>query len=403
MGASEAFGVKGWLVIPEQRCGAQMRDVGTVSGSSGNHAGSPLEISLLTQIFAMLSQDLWHAWAGRRSGAPFELPRRVFITLEEWTPENEMLTVGLKIKRKSIEEKYAAEMDLLFDSDPSQQQQRNARRNACSATVLSLLDMWRPSKSKCVDTNEEQALLSADQRDLPLHVLEPNEAAAASDSRPKSSVPPTLADCRVGVGSWPAVTIRGLSKYVALAPIPILFLFLPSPFFFHFEFVFMDYCYPYCFQCSFIVVACTTVQQVAPVTEEINKFSIKRSYLPGVQDRHVYHSMERWCGTDSPSPLGARENNINPLWQRRTTRTDLPPIIGVGLWFPGTSTTLCNALHVWCACRVLGLYADNGSALLVTSWTGTGRQRKHLLVSTGKTLYKTILKNNKAKQKKKNK
>ena len=46
--------------------------------------------------------------------APFEVPKKVVLIDELWTPENEMLTAVQKLKRKPIEEKHKALIDVAY-------------------------------------------------------------------------------------------------------------------------------------------------------------------------------------------------------------------------------------------------------------------------------------------------
>ncbi|ORC91202.1 fatty acyl CoA syntetase 1 [Trypanosoma theileri] len=52
---------------------------------------------------------------GRAEGRrPFELPRRVRVLADEWTPENGLLTASMKIRRKAVDEQYADVIAELF-------------------------------------------------------------------------------------------------------------------------------------------------------------------------------------------------------------------------------------------------------------------------------------------------
>ncbi|KPA86882.1 putative long-chain-fatty-acid-CoA ligase [Leptomonas pyrrhocoris] len=45
---------------------------------------------------------------------PFELPHDVRFVLEEWTPENGVLTAAMKLKRKAISERFARQIEEMF-------------------------------------------------------------------------------------------------------------------------------------------------------------------------------------------------------------------------------------------------------------------------------------------------
>ena len=46
--------------------------------------------------------------------AKFEVPERVILIDDLWTPDNDMLTAVNKLKRKSIEEKHKAQIDAIY-------------------------------------------------------------------------------------------------------------------------------------------------------------------------------------------------------------------------------------------------------------------------------------------------
>jgi long-chain acyl-CoA synthetase len=43
-----------------------------------------------------------------------EIPTKIIITPEEWTPDNGMLTAALKLKRINITHKYKVEIEKMF-------------------------------------------------------------------------------------------------------------------------------------------------------------------------------------------------------------------------------------------------------------------------------------------------
>ena len=46
----------------------------------------------------------------------FEMPRAIGIIEDSWTPESQMVTGSMKIRRKAIEEKYMDQVELLLAS-----------------------------------------------------------------------------------------------------------------------------------------------------------------------------------------------------------------------------------------------------------------------------------------------
>ena len=46
----------------------------------------------------------------------FELVSAVRLFTDEWTPENELLTAAMKLKRQNIKEKYKKEIDEMYAS-----------------------------------------------------------------------------------------------------------------------------------------------------------------------------------------------------------------------------------------------------------------------------------------------
>src|SRR5699024_2599889 len=45
-----------------------------------------------------------------------EIPIRVSLTPEEWTPDNNLLTAAFKLKRKNVKEFYQKDIQRMFDS-----------------------------------------------------------------------------------------------------------------------------------------------------------------------------------------------------------------------------------------------------------------------------------------------
>jgi len=52
--------------------------------------------------------------------AKFEIPRAVFLVAEPWTPESGLITAAMKLKRKSIEAAFTAEISELYDNNNNQ-------------------------------------------------------------------------------------------------------------------------------------------------------------------------------------------------------------------------------------------------------------------------------------------
>ena len=44
----------------------------------------------------------------------FECPKKVLLTLDEWTPDNGLVTASFKLRRRFIEKRYEAELAFLF-------------------------------------------------------------------------------------------------------------------------------------------------------------------------------------------------------------------------------------------------------------------------------------------------
>ncbi|KPA73725.1 putative mitochondrial long chain fatty acid CoA ligase [Leptomonas pyrrhocoris] len=74
---------------------------------------------------AMLADPRFHAEAAKSLAetaracrrASFECVKRVRVFDDEWTPENNILTAAMKLKRRSIDERYADTIDELFAED----------------------------------------------------------------------------------------------------------------------------------------------------------------------------------------------------------------------------------------------------------------------------------------------
>lgn len=49
--------------------------------------------------------------------AKYEIPNRILISSQEWTPDNGFVTVSLKIRRHEILKHYASEIEMLYEAD----------------------------------------------------------------------------------------------------------------------------------------------------------------------------------------------------------------------------------------------------------------------------------------------
>ena len=49
----------------------------------------------------------------------FEIPQRFALIADPWTPENDMLTAAMKLKRPLIAEKHRAEIAELYQTSPA--------------------------------------------------------------------------------------------------------------------------------------------------------------------------------------------------------------------------------------------------------------------------------------------
>jgi long-chain acyl-CoA synthetase len=46
-----------------------------------------------------------------------EIPIKIKLVIDEWSPDNDMLTAAMKLKRKNVENKYKKEIDKLFSTE----------------------------------------------------------------------------------------------------------------------------------------------------------------------------------------------------------------------------------------------------------------------------------------------
>lgn len=54
-----------------------------------------------------------------------EIPVRIKVVAEAWSPDNGILTAALKLKRKTIESTYKRTIEQLYDTKTSQRKQKN--------------------------------------------------------------------------------------------------------------------------------------------------------------------------------------------------------------------------------------------------------------------------------------
>ena len=54
---------------------------------------------------------------GKSNGlTKYEIPQKVMLCSEEWSPANDLLTASMKIKRKNIITKYQKQIDLMYEN-----------------------------------------------------------------------------------------------------------------------------------------------------------------------------------------------------------------------------------------------------------------------------------------------
>lgn len=55
----------------------------------------------------------------------YEIPQRVKVVTDAWTPDTGLVTDALKLKRKAIEEKYKDEIDELYGEKPKENKSKS--------------------------------------------------------------------------------------------------------------------------------------------------------------------------------------------------------------------------------------------------------------------------------------
>ncbi len=46
-----------------------------------------------------------------------EIPIKIKLVIDEWSPDNDMLTAAMKLKRKNVQNKYKKQIDKLFTTE----------------------------------------------------------------------------------------------------------------------------------------------------------------------------------------------------------------------------------------------------------------------------------------------
>jgi len=102
--SSESYCVA--LVCPVH---AQLKALGDEMGLRGkNHE----ELCADAKVVAEVTRRCQAACKGKLVG--FEIPKKIGLVSETWTPENDLLTAAMKLKRIPICKKHAAELDVLY-------------------------------------------------------------------------------------------------------------------------------------------------------------------------------------------------------------------------------------------------------------------------------------------------
>jgi len=102
--SSESYCVA--LVCPVH---AQLKALGAELGLAGK---SVEELCLDAKMVAEVTKRCQAACKGKLVG--FEIPKKIGLVAETWTPENDLLTAAMKLKRVPICKQHAAELDALY-------------------------------------------------------------------------------------------------------------------------------------------------------------------------------------------------------------------------------------------------------------------------------------------------
>jgi long-chain acyl-CoA synthetase len=70
------------------------------------------ELCVDPKLVAEVTRRCQAACKGKLVG--FEIPKKIGLVSETWTPENDLLTAAMKLKRIPICKKHAAELDVLY-------------------------------------------------------------------------------------------------------------------------------------------------------------------------------------------------------------------------------------------------------------------------------------------------
>lgn len=77
-----------------------------------------------------------------------EMPVRITLTAEEWTPDNNLLTAAFKLKRKSVYEYYAADIKRMFAEIQSESLAKVNFKNSVSNDANNLAAKARVSPAR---------------------------------------------------------------------------------------------------------------------------------------------------------------------------------------------------------------------------------------------------------------
>jgi len=64
--------------------------------------------------YAALAQKAIADYGVKNGLEKFELPSKVILTTDEWTPDNGLVTAAFKIRRREIVDKYKADIDNIY-------------------------------------------------------------------------------------------------------------------------------------------------------------------------------------------------------------------------------------------------------------------------------------------------
>jgi long-chain acyl-CoA synthetase len=64
------------------------------------------------EVYSSLSQAGISARLSKK-----EIPIKIKLVADEWSPDNDLLTAAMKLKRKNVEKKYKKEIDRMFSTE----------------------------------------------------------------------------------------------------------------------------------------------------------------------------------------------------------------------------------------------------------------------------------------------